>query len=685
MKKLVLNLFILCTVLLCACGRGEETFIPELKEPADAKQEVQQAVFRRLYDVSIQDAGVVTASKTLRSIRSGVVAEIYVNFGDTVAEGQLILRLDDSEDLAAIHDAEEQLSEYIEKSGIEKRVLNDRIQMKQYEAEHSTGKAKSSAELELKALKLSETYLRLVEETELEELQGELEERKNAYGNYELYADTSGTVVYLSCAAGDEIQKNETLFVLADASKKYIETSYISESRLAGYDAVYARIGSEQHSLVYEPLTEAESKALIYAGGGLVTHFVPVEGCEAITAGEYCALIFISNDRGTVMTVPQTALGSNEDGSYVMVLKENEKVYRPVVTGQTSGGYTEITEGLAEGESVLLLTDSSVDSVAEDTLKLSAVTTGDLSEEVSLSGATVRYSDNKEVFYEGYAGQVTERYKSQYEAVSEGELLLSVSLSSDPIELLEAEIVLQKAEVALKKETEKRQKEIEQVGIGDEYEGIEELIALQRDLLTIELNQYVKEEEKTISVLRETYERLEGSKGTIMVTAPCSGFLLYVADYTSGDAIAEGAYVATIIEDPAPVLKVKDTLGVLRYNSEVTIVNGRDSEQTVTGRVICAADVVPVGLWDQTAIILADETLETRSFNINYTVKAEKLKLKDLTLIDLALLTEADGMYSARVYENGAVYTQYVSVGKCLDGLAWILKGLEPGQHLVTQ
>lgn len=59
------------------------------------------------------------------------------------------------------------------------------------------------------------------------------------------------------------------------------------------------------------------------------------------------------DERPNVLAVPSSAIGEDDDGVYVYVVNDNRLHRRTVSTGTTRGQWTEVTDGLEEGEIIL--------------------------------------------------------------------------------------------------------------------------------------------------------------------------------------------------------------------------------------------------------------------------------------------------------------------------------------------
>ena len=74
-----------------------------------------------------------------------------------------------------------------------------------------------------------------------------------------------------------------------------------------------------------------------------------------ILPGQFVSVTLVSSDPKDQMVVPQAAVQTNQTGPFVLVVNKDNKVeMRPVQTGQRFGTEITVSEGLTEGESIIV-------------------------------------------------------------------------------------------------------------------------------------------------------------------------------------------------------------------------------------------------------------------------------------------------------------------------------------------
>jgi membrane fusion protein (multidrug efflux system) len=74
-----------------------------------------------------------------------------------------------------------------------------------------------------------------------------------------------------------------------------------------------------------------------------------------ILPGQFVSVTLVSSDPKDQMVIPQAAVQTNQTGPFVLVVnKENKVEMRPIQTGQRFGTEITVSEGLTEGESIIV-------------------------------------------------------------------------------------------------------------------------------------------------------------------------------------------------------------------------------------------------------------------------------------------------------------------------------------------
>ena len=321
-------LFILLTVALAGCGTDDDdrSEDEETSTPV-AAVEIGPVDLSRSLSVSATVQPRVTIR--LASRAGGTLDEVVPEIGDTVAEGDVLARLDVSEERAELARAEAQ--EEDARSQFERtRELRDQ------------GVASAAA------LQRDEAAV-LVAESERR-----LWQSRVAFGQVEAPRDAVVTARYVE--PGEAVDARQTLFELA-AMDELVLRPGVSEMDVAHLSPGMP-MPVRLDAMPDEPL-DAEIRRIFPSASTdsrLVTVEValPPEATERGVRPGYLGRIRTSIDRREdVLAVPADAISERDGQSFVFVIEDDILFQRDVEPGVTRGQRTQILDGLEEGEAVL--------------------------------------------------------------------------------------------------------------------------------------------------------------------------------------------------------------------------------------------------------------------------------------------------------------------------------------------
>jgi len=360
MKKIRKMLMILlCLMFFTGCSKTQ-TEEPELVEPQNASRAYCEVVRKDLYNAESIDAEVVPVTTEVYFERfGGKVGQRNVSVGDQVKKGDELLYLDQE----SLKEQEENLQKQIftaqQNNEYDNQIRTLEIETAKAELEIlKYQNAKNSAildqqhqievlELQLKQQKETQNFSMQIMQSKLEQVQTTLKEQY-------LIAPVDGTIVYAKAVnPGDSVTTFETLFVIASDEELRIETDYISKTKFRSADRVEAVIGEETFQVEIVPYETKEYLRLALAGKTVHSFFTVVGNNKHLSEGQYVALTIYTSSRENALTVPVSAMHSDEEGKYVYVRREDgTSERRSVEVGIHSVVDYEILSGLQEGELV---------------------------------------------------------------------------------------------------------------------------------------------------------------------------------------------------------------------------------------------------------------------------------------------------------------------------------------------
>lgn len=188
--------------------------------------------------------------------------------------------------------------------------------------------------------------------------QQKLEEFDNAIFDYAVVSEYAGVITELPVKVGDSLANGTELFVLNDYQDVTVTVSVEDDlmEQIAVGDQVNVYLPAFPDSQ-FKAVVEEISDATIDSNSTVTYEVtVKIEGdVSAIYEGMSSEVTFITKETKKVIYVSNRAIYRDGTAAYVLVWdEEGNAVRKDVKTGFSDGIYAEITEGLAEGDIVLI-------------------------------------------------------------------------------------------------------------------------------------------------------------------------------------------------------------------------------------------------------------------------------------------------------------------------------------------
>ncbi len=347
-KSIYLSLFILIVIVI----------ILYIYYPFGQNRSSDSLTYRTV-EVSRRDIGstvfalgiikpMVGAEVKVGSRISGVVNRLRANIGDYVEAGAIIAELDDAELRARLAQARASL----EKTNVEyeqaRKVYKRQRQL--FENHHISEQEFDVAQSSYAAAK-----------AQLMQAEANLELAKIQLSYATIRSPISGVIASVSTQEGEAVAAGlaaPTFVNIIDLHRLEVYT-YVDETDIGKID-----VGQRATFTVdtYTGLDFPGTVTAIYPKAGIqdnvVNYIVTVEILDfkdRILRPEMTANVTITLDERTdVLAVPTAAIYRDRGERYVMVLEGDKHVRRTVNVGWRDGTYTEILEGLNDGDLVLI-------------------------------------------------------------------------------------------------------------------------------------------------------------------------------------------------------------------------------------------------------------------------------------------------------------------------------------------
>jgi RND family efflux transporter MFP subunit len=266
----------------------------------------------------------------VNSQTSGTVLSIRAEEGDRVAAGELLAELDGREIEAQLSRANALLkaatNKFVRDSALhETQIVTDA----EYEASRAAlAVARGDAQL----LETRRSFTRIM-------------------------APSAGIVTAKQVEAGSAVTPNQRLFDLADVSLLVVRV------QLSELDVVHVTRGAPVHvRLDAYPDARLEGRVRrVFPSADPASRLVPVEvalnarpaGVDA-RPGFLARIEFALDRRDKALAVPASAVGVTNAGPFVYVVEADTLAQKPVTLGVTVEGWVEVTDGVHEGERVVV-------------------------------------------------------------------------------------------------------------------------------------------------------------------------------------------------------------------------------------------------------------------------------------------------------------------------------------------
>lgn len=332
-KKTAFRLALVALGAVCLAGCGKEEKPQEelaLLAPVEAVVDIETVIYRDLYTVTSREAEYAPYTRELSFDAGGSISKLYVEVGSVVKEGDLLAEQEEEGVRSAASDA---LNKYMS----EKKAYLDAVK---------TAKKKLATKLTAEERAWQELLIEQAEELwtlQEPELWEAWENARARVGKSEIFAPFDG-VVTACIAEGTTVAAGQPVMALGDSHRSFITlNSFMEQDRFLGYEKVYGIVNGKETPLQYRTeLMEEESN---------YTYFSAEDMGDA-KIGDFVLICMVDNFHGQVLSIPNNAVYKDISGNYVYLIQDGIRVRQPVTTGYKSDVYTEILEGLQEGDRV---------------------------------------------------------------------------------------------------------------------------------------------------------------------------------------------------------------------------------------------------------------------------------------------------------------------------------------------
>lgn len=351
MKKRIVVFVGIC-LMLSSCSFQKA---PELLEPVGEKDDSAVVIRGELYNIESYDSAITCKTETIKMPSDGVVQSINVKLGDEVSAGQVLVSLDGDSISSQINTVDEEIAKKQADNEYMNQLAEYDIQIAELELQEIKQTSKSTTDIskkngEIQKLKSKLQQDKVSQQQEIANLQLDKTTGTTAGGN--LTAESNGTVVYLNTGEeGSIIPAGTVVALIAKTDMKQLFGTYINIMKVNNAHRIYAKIGDKEYNVTNVPYDTVTLTERIARKLPLYSTFY-IEDAPELTIGMYASIVVISDYVEDALQIPDNALFTDVDGSYVYKKKDGEFVRQEVKTGLETETMVQITEGLEEGDEV---------------------------------------------------------------------------------------------------------------------------------------------------------------------------------------------------------------------------------------------------------------------------------------------------------------------------------------------
>ncbi len=294
------------------------------------------AVERGSIDVTIQTVGTLqaTGATTVRSEQGGSIEMLGVRAGDVVAEGDIVILLDIEPFDRAVENAERELEQ-----------AEFALQVAEQQADADS----SNAELRLDVLSAA---------ARVERAEAAVSDAIDARRSGAITSPRAGMIIELQVRAGDVISANQPVARIASRDDLTVvaDVDELDLPNVAPGAEVRFRLDAFPASELTGQVVSTAPQARQQGGATVFAAEITFEPTDELDLrpGMNADVTIVTAARNDVLLIPEAALRTVGDRSFVVVETDNGTEEREVELGYRGNGRVEIVSGLAEGDLVVL-------------------------------------------------------------------------------------------------------------------------------------------------------------------------------------------------------------------------------------------------------------------------------------------------------------------------------------------
>lgn len=573
-----------------------ESSIPKLEEPVALNEAYRPVEYAAIGSVQVLMATAVPRDYCNYYSANVNISQIYVEPGDTVNAGDVLAVCDVDEAKEQLQECQAALAHENETYEISAQISDTQIKMWENQAAQQDNNKQIATEQE------NQRYDKQLHEYRVQKINEQIALYQQLVDDGTLKAAHSGLVTYTKkLTEGRSAAAYENIVIVSDTDDLVldIKDTAINEYKYSDYDKKYVIVDGEKYDVTESQYT---SEVLVLSKINNRYPDVCVESREKpfLTAGQMYPVYFEKTKANQALVVGKDSIYKDGDTRYVYV-KNNEggREKRIITTGESDENYTQVTEGLKEGELVYY---NSTDQVPTKYSKYT-VTRSDF--DIANYGVQYSRSDAGTITETcDYEGQIVSVNVKQDDTVEKGMLLYVVDTGEGKAAITEAKNAIDSENESYAQKIADYNKQIKELSeesnsadydkqVKDLYEENnrqdekpdtaydEQQVKLNLQLLDLQKKLAGADHTYQLSRLQSAYDSISAGndgKGNISVYAKNDGKVSKVS-VKAGDNVEEGSDILQITGNSTDVLlvQVKDSNSYKVYKDNIADVGERVS------------------------------------------------------------------------------------------------------------
>lgn len=466
----------------------------------------------------------------------------------------------------------------------------------------------------------------------------------------------------------NHLSSEKAMVAVGDESRKILKCEYITKTLISKAVDLYALIDGVRYEVKHKEIDAQEYTELTAKGETVYSTFEIIDAPDKIQMGDFGVIVLIEKRAEDVLSVSKNAVHKNEYGNFVYVLnEEGKREERTVEVGMNDGVFTEIVSGLSLGDQVLVTEARKVGS------KTHVLSKGMSSNTFDGFGYIFYPSSNLEVNPVKYGTTyLTEILVKQYQEVKKGDVIATVRVVKDEVELARQE---------------------------------QKLLRLKERLADIDATKeenakLIEQRQEAIAELEELIADMKSDSQVKKIKATKSGIAIWVSSHKTEDILYYEEELVEIADADSCYVIVENTNQLLNYGDVVTITyTGLDGQTGTTSSVVSNLSKMGVSsalATDYSLLLIPEENAQNLAATqagagnwwsrTRFNASAVIRRMENVVLVPKKAVWLSEGNTYVNVMgKDGKVYATSFVAGGFNDEYYWVIEGLTEGMNVCLE